>query len=608
MREVRSALVIGVGTYEDPRLSDLRAPAIDTERLAAVLRDPAVGEFAVETVMNPEESRMRRDIGRFFHACGRDDVLLLHLSCHGIKDERGDLLFAPSDYQLNAPYTAIAANWLSEQMSRSPSRRTLLMLDCCFSGKFPFGTQVRSNEEVHVKEHFQGKGRAVITASNAMEYAYEGDHRSGEGCPSMFTGTVIEALQSGRADRDQDGWISVDELYDYVFDRLHEQEAKQTPTKYIALEGPLYVARSSYVQPVEPAQLDPSIASGLANPVPMIRLGAVAVLQELLMNGNRADALAAQRALEDMDDDDSIKVRAAVGTALTLLGETSRDLTNSVSVTASTQQAHLEEAWRQVEATAESGESVEGTVIEVMKGGLIVDVGLRGFLPASLVDIRRLPNLDGYDVGAKVEAKVIEVDRTRNNVILSRRAVLEEERKEMRQQILDRLQPGLVVEGQVSNIVDSGAFVDLDGIDGFIHISELSWSHVNHPSEILSIGDTVQVKVLDIDRDRQQISLGLKQTQEDPWRRIVDTYNVGDELEGTVTKVVTFGAFVEILDGVEGLVHISELADDVEYPREIVHPGDEIRVQILAIDSELRRLSLSAKRVEHQIVLPRTQR
>ena len=268
----------------------------------------------------------------------------------------------------------------------------------------------------------------------------------------------------------------------------------------------------------------------------------------------------------------------------------------------SKKRARFEKAWRRIEAAAESGEPVEGTVIEVVKGGLIIDLGVRGFLPASLVDIRRVPNLDEY-MGTKIETKVIELNRSRNNVVLSRRAVLEEERKEVRQQILDRLQPGLVVEGQISNIVDFGAFVDLDGIDGLIHISELSWSHVNHPSEILSIGDTVKVKVLDIDRDRQRISLGLKQTQEDPWQRIVDTYNVGDELEGKVTKVVTFGAFVEILDGVEGLVHISELAPHhVESPREIVHPGDEIRVKILEIDSERRRLSLSAKRVEDQIL------
>src|ERR1700739_2916900 len=268
----------------------------------------------------------------------------------------------------------------------------------------------------------------------------------------------------------------------------------------------------------------------------------------------------------------------------------------------SKKRARFEKAWRRIEAAAESGEPVEGTVIEVVKGGLIIDLGVRGFLPASLVDIRRVPNLDEY-MGTKIETKVIELNRSRNNVVLSRRAVLEEERKEVRQQILDRLQPGLVVEGQISNIVDFGAFVDLDGIDGLIHISELSWSHVNHPSEILSIGDTVKVKVLDIDRDRQRISLGLKQTQEAPWQRIVDTYNVGDELEGKVTKVVTFGAFVEIMDGVEGLVHISELASHhVESPREIVHPGDEIRVKILEIDSERRRLSLSAKRVEDQIL------
>jgi small subunit ribosomal protein S1 len=268
----------------------------------------------------------------------------------------------------------------------------------------------------------------------------------------------------------------------------------------------------------------------------------------------------------------------------------------------SKKRARFEKAWRRIETAAESGEPVEGTVIEVVKGGLIIDLGVRGFLPASLVDIRRVPNLDEY-MGTKIETKVIELNRSRNNVVLSRRAVLEEERKEVRQQILDRLQPGLVVEGQISNIVDFGAFVDLDGIDGLIHISELSWSHVNHPSEILNIGDTVKVKVLDIDRDRQRISLGLKQTQEDPWQRIVDTYNVGDELAGKVTKVVTFGAFVEILDGVEGLVHISELAPHhVESPREIVHPGDEIRVKILEIDSERRRLSLSAKRVEDQLL------
>ncbi len=268
----------------------------------------------------------------------------------------------------------------------------------------------------------------------------------------------------------------------------------------------------------------------------------------------------------------------------------------------SKKRARFEKAWRRIEAAAESGEPVTGAVIEVVKGGLIIDLGVRGFLPASLVDIRRVPNLDEY-MGQAIECKVIELNRSRNNVVLSRRAVLEEQRKEDRERILDRLQPGQVVEGKISNIVDFGAFVDLDGIDGLIHISELSWSHVNHPSEILAIGDSVSVKVLDIDRDRQRISLGLKQTQEDPWQRVVDTYNIGDELEGNVTKVVTFGAFVEILDGVEGLVHISELAQHhVENPREIIQPGDPVRVKILEIDSERRRLSLSIKRVEGQVL------
>jgi small subunit ribosomal protein S1 len=194
---------------------------------------------------------------------------------------------------------------------------------------------------------------------------------------------------------------------------------------------------------------------------------------------------------------------------------------------------------------------------------------------------------------------VIELNRSRNNVVLSRRAVLEEERKEQRQQILDRLQPGNVVEGQISNIVDFGAFVDLDGMDGLIHISELSWSHVNHPSEILEVGQTVQVKVLDIDRDRQRISLGLKQTQNDPWQQVLASYHENDVVEGRVTKVVTFGAFVEILPGVEGLVHISELAQHhVENPREVVSQGQAVNVKIIEIDGERRRLSLSLKRVE----------
>ncbi len=290
----------------------------------------------------------------------------------------------------------------------------------------------------------------------------------------------------------------------------------------------------------------------------------------------------------------------AVGDEIDALVMTKEDAEGRLLL--SKKRARFELAWKAIEGAAESGEPVNGKVIEVVKGGLILDLGVRGFLPASLVDIRRVQDLDEF-LGKELRCKVIELNRSRNNVVLSRRAVLEDERKEMRQAILDRLNPGDVVEGTISNIVDFGAFVDLDGMDGLIHISELSWSHVNHPSEVLEIGQTVEVKVLDIDRERQRISLGLKQTQSDPWQQVLDSYGENDVVEGRVTKVVTFGAFVEILPGVEGLVHISELANHhVENPREVVSQGDPVNVLILEVDGERRRLSLSLKRVEEDAV------
>jgi small subunit ribosomal protein S1 len=270
----------------------------------------------------------------------------------------------------------------------------------------------------------------------------------------------------------------------------------------------------------------------------------------------------------------------------------------------SKKRARFEKAWKRIEGAFESGEPVTGTVIEVVKGGLILDLGVRGFLPASLVDIRRVQDLQEY-VGQELNCRVIEMNRNRNNVVLSRRAVLEEERKEVRQQIIDDLNVGDVVEGTISNIVDFGAFVDLDGIDGLIHISELSWTHINHPSEVLQVNQKVKVKVLDIDRDRQRISLGLKQTQEDPWQKIVAQHKVGDVVEGRVTKIVAFGAFVEIYEGIEGLVHISELANrHVERPDEVVSVGQIVQVKIIEVDSERRRLSLSIKRVDGDNVKP----
>ncbi|MBR3234826.1 MAG: 30S ribosomal protein S1 [Atopobiaceae bacterium] len=261
----------------------------------------------------------------------------------------------------------------------------------------------------------------------------------------------------------------------------------------------------------------------------------------------------------------------------------------------SKKRAEYERAWNRVEEKFNAGENVEGEVIEVVKGGLILDIGLRGFLPASLVDLRRVKDLTAY-MGTRIEARVIEMDRNRDNVVLSRRVVLEEARKAERSEILSKLQSGMRLKGTVSSIVDFGSFVDLGGIDGLIHISELSWNHVNHPSEVVKVGQEVEVQVLDVDLNRERISLGLKQTTEDPWRTLVKKYPVGAIVEGQVTKLVTFGAFVDLGDGVEGLVHISEMAKQhVDAPAQVCSVGDTVQVKVMEIDLDRRRISLSMK-------------
>ena len=261
----------------------------------------------------------------------------------------------------------------------------------------------------------------------------------------------------------------------------------------------------------------------------------------------------------------------------------------------SKKRAEYERAWISVEEKFNNGENVEGEVIEVVKGGLILDIGLRGFLPASLVDLRRVKDLSTY-MGTTLEARVIEMDRNRNNVVLSRRVVLEEGRKAERAEVLAKLTKGMRLKGVVSSIVDFGAFVDLGGIDGLVHISELSWSHVNHPSEIVKVGQEVEVEVLDVDLNRERISLGLKQATEDPWRTLVKNYPVGAIIEGKVTKLVPFGAFVELGDGIEGLVHISEMAPrHVDIPSQVCNVGDTVQVKVMDVDLDRRRISLSMK-------------
>ncbi len=261
----------------------------------------------------------------------------------------------------------------------------------------------------------------------------------------------------------------------------------------------------------------------------------------------------------------------------------------------SKKRAQYERAWGNVEEVKAAGGVVSGTVIEVVKGGLIVDIGLRGFLPASLVDLRRVRDLQPF-VGSKVEAKIIELDKNRNNVVLSRRAWLEETQKEQREEFLDNLKPGEVRRGVVSSVVPFGAFIDLGGMDGLVHVSELSWRHVDHPSSVVSVGDEVEVQVLEVDPSRERISLSLKATQQDPWQEFAATHRVGELVYGRVTKLVPFGAFVQVGESIEGLTHISEMsAHHVEVPEQVVTPGEELWVKIIDIDLQRRRISLSIK-------------
>lgn len=261
----------------------------------------------------------------------------------------------------------------------------------------------------------------------------------------------------------------------------------------------------------------------------------------------------------------------------------------------SKKRAQYERAWGNIEAKKEAEAVVEGPVIEVVKGGLIVDIGLRGFLPASLVELRRVRDLQPY-IGTVVQAKIIELDKNRNNVVLSRRAYLEENQKETRDSFLTNLKIGEVREGTVSSVVSFGAFVDLGGMDGLIHVSELSWKHVDHPGSVVAVGDPVTVQVLDVDFSRERISLSLKATQKDPWAEFAEGHAVGQLVYGRVTKLVQFGSFVQVGDGIEGLVHISEMsAHHVENPGDIVTPGEELWVKIIDLDLERRRISLSIK-------------
>ncbi|MDD3628367.1 MAG: 30S ribosomal protein S1 [Candidatus Humimicrobiaceae bacterium] len=267
----------------------------------------------------------------------------------------------------------------------------------------------------------------------------------------------------------------------------------------------------------------------------------------------------------------------------------------------SKKRAEVEQNFDRIEKIYQSGETVEGEIIECVKGGLIVDIGLRGFLPASLIDIRKTKDLESY-IGEKCICKIIEVDRNRNNVVLSRKVIIEDEKKEQRKEILSSMEVGQIRKGLITSIADFGAFVDVGGVDGLIHISELSWNHVKHPSEVVSVDQEVDVEILDIDYEKQRLSLGLKQTQKDPWVEKIKKYSVKDMVMGKVTRIVKFGLFVEIEDGIEGLVHISELSDrQVKRPSDVAKIGDELMVRIIDIDYDRRRMAFSIRQVENPV-------
>lgn len=267
----------------------------------------------------------------------------------------------------------------------------------------------------------------------------------------------------------------------------------------------------------------------------------------------------------------------------------------------SKKRAQYERAWTKIEEIKEADGVVTGTVIEVVKGGLIVDIGLRGFLPASLVEMRRVRDLQPY-IGRELDAKIIELDKNRNNVVLSRRAYLEQTQSEVRSHFLNTLQKGQVREGVISSIVNFGAFVDLGGVDGLVHVSELSWKHIDHPSEVVEVGQHVTVEVLEVDFDRERVSLSLKATQEDPWQAFARTHAIGQIVPGKITKLVPFGAFARVEDGIEGLIHISELAQrHVDTPEQVVSVGDDIFVKVIDIDLDRRRISLSLKQANEGV-------
>lgn len=255
--------------------------------------------------------------------------------------------------------------------------------------------------------------------------------------------------------------------------------------------------------------------------------------------------------------------------------------------------------WDEIAVAFENDRLIEGRVVEKVKGGLSVDIGVKAFLPGSQIDLTPVRNLDGL-LDNVYKFKIIKFNKKRGNIVLSRRALLEKERENLRKETMKVLEEGAILRGIVKNITEYGAFIDLGGIDGLLHITDISWGRVNHPSEVFSIGDEVKVKVLRYDRNTERVSLGLKQTTPDPWVDASKKYKVGDKVKGRVVSITDYGAFLELEEGVEGLIHISEMSwiKRVKHPSKMVALGDQVEVMVLDIDAEKRRISLGMKQLE----------
>ncbi|WP_415062820.1 30S ribosomal protein S1 [Bdellovibrio sp.] len=261
--------------------------------------------------------------------------------------------------------------------------------------------------------------------------------------------------------------------------------------------------------------------------------------------------------------------------------------------------ADMLRAWTDISKAAENEEVIEGTVVAKVKGGLSVDIGVKAFLPGSQIDLRPVRNMDVY-LGKKFKFKVIKFNKKRGNIVLSRRALLEEERDSLRSQTLDTMAEGSIVTGVVKNITDYGAFIDLGGMDGLLHITDMSWGRVKHPSEMLNVGDEIQVKVLKYDKEKERVSLGMKQLTSDPWESVKASYPPGTKLKGKVVSLAEYGAFVELGEGIEGLIHVSEMSwtKRVKHPSQIVAVDQEVEVVVLEVDTENRRISLGMKQLQ----------